>query len=52
MTDADEVFSDRRTKERERILEEKAERERKADEDRARRERAPIPVGSGRVFRP
>lgn len=49
--DADDIFSDRRTRELERKQTEQAEREAKVEEERARRERAPVPVGSGRVYR-
>ena len=52
MVDPNEVFSDRRARELEQRLADEAERERKAAEEAARRERAPTPCGNGRVFRP
>lgn len=52
MTDPDEVFSDRRAREETRRMDEKmAERAKAAAEEAARRERAPVPTGLGRVFK-
>ena len=48
----DEVFSDRRQREHDRRVAEDAEREAKAAEEAARRERAPVPAGMGRVYKP
>jgi hypothetical protein len=52
MVEADDVFSDRRARELERRLEEQAARETRAAEEQARRERAPVRVGVGRIYKP
>ena len=51
MTDLSEAYSDRRQREHDRRVAEDAEREAKAAEEAARRERAPVPCGSGRVVK-
>ena len=52
MTDADDVFSDRRAREEQQRMDAKMAERAKAAEEAARRERAPIPAGMGRVYKP
>lgn len=49
--DPADVLQDRRAREIERKLEERAEAERKTAEDAERRKRTPIPAGMGRVVK-
>ena len=50
--EADEVFESRQQREHDRKVADQAERDAKAAAEKERRERAPVPVGSGRVYRP
>ena len=51
MTDIDDIFEDRRAREKTKRMDAKMAERAKAAEEAARRERAPVPAGMGRTVK-